>query len=64
VGEATGKLDQLLDNAANALSDEADRSLKLWASLLEPIAILILGLIVGTMVLAMYWPIFQIGQTI
>jgi type II secretory pathway component PulF len=64
VGEATGALDTLLQSAATSLDSAANEALEKWTAALEPLSILILGLIIGTMVLAMYWPVFQIGQTI
>ena len=64
VGEATGALDTLLQSAAISLDSAANESLEKWTAALEPMSILILGLIIGTIVLAMYWPVFQIGQTI
>lgn len=64
VGEATGQLDTMLQNASASLDQSANTALEKWTAALEPLSILVLGLIVGTMVLAMYWPVFQIGQTI
>ena len=64
VGEATGELDTLLENATTSLDNAANEALEKWTAALEPLSILVLGLIIGTMVLAMYWPVFQIGQTI
>jgi type IV pilus assembly protein PilC len=64
VGEATGALDTLLQGAATSLDSAANEAFEKWTAALEPMSILILGLIIGTMVLAMYWPVFQIGQTI
>ena len=64
VGEATGQLDQFLDNAAITLNVEATTALEKWTAAIEPLSIVLLGSIIGTIVLAMYWPVFQIGQTI
>jgi len=64
VGEATGALDTLLQSASTSLDSAANEALEKRTAALEPLSILILGLIIGTMVLAMYWPVFQIGQTI
>ena len=64
MGEATGALDTLLQSAATSLDSAANEALEKWTAALEPLSILILGLIIGTMVLAMYWHVFQIGQTI
>ena len=64
VGEATGTLDTLLQSASISLDSSANEALEKWTAALEPMSILLLGLVIGTMVLAMYWPVFQIGQTI
>lgn len=60
VGEESNRLDSVLEKVANSYDQEADRSVKLIVSLLEPAAILIMGSVVGFIVLSMMLPIFKI----
>lgn len=61
VGEEGGKLEGVLNEVANIYTQEIDARLKVITSLLEPIIILVVGLILGGIVLAMLLPIFQIN---
>jgi type IV pilus assembly protein PilC len=60
VGESTGALDQMLTKVADFYDDEVDTAVSTLMSLLEPAMIVILGVIVGGLVVAMYLPIFKI----
>jgi len=60
VGEESNRLDTVLERVANSYDQEVDRSVKLFVSLLEPAAILIMGSIVAFIVLSMMLPIFRI----
>ena len=60
VGEEGGTLDRSLLKIGEAYERERDRAMKLMASLIEPIMILVMGLIVGLIVISMLLPIFQI----
>lgn len=64
VGEEGGKLEGVLSEIGNIYVAETDEKLKLITSLLEPMIILVLGLILGGVVLAMLLPIFQINMLI
>lgn len=64
VGEEGGKLDGVLSEVANIYTQEVDAKLKVVTSLLEPMIILVLGLILGAVVMAMLLPIFQINLLI
>jgi len=61
IGEETGSLDKSLVLIAEEYEKEVDRSLKTFARLLEPIIILVIGLVVGFIVLSMLLPIFEIN---
>ena len=61
VGEESGKLDDALDEIARAYEKDIDDTIKVMTALLEPILILVMGLIVGFIVMAMLLPIFQIN---
>ena len=59
VGEATGGLDQMLTKIADFYDDEVDTAVGSLLSLMEPIMIVVLGVVVGGMIVAMYLPIFN-----
>lgn len=61
VGEESGKLIDSLSELASAYERDTDESIRILGSLLEPVMILIMGLIVGFIVMAMLLPIFQIN---
>lgn len=62
IGERTGSLDKALENIAGELEEEVQRHVTGLKQLLEPALILVLGVVVGTLVLAMYLPIFSMGD--
>lgn len=62
IGEESGSLDSMLNNVANFYEDEVDEAVKGISSMIEPLIILLLGGVVGGMVVAMYLPIFNLGQ--
>ncbi|MDD5575165.1 MAG: type II secretion system F family protein, partial [Candidatus Omnitrophica bacterium] len=64
VGEEGGKLEGVLGEVANIYTEEIDARLKVITSLLEPVIILVLGLILGAIVMAMLLPILQINLLI
>ncbi len=64
VGEEGGRLEGVLNEVANIYTQETDATLKIITSLMEPVIILVLGLILGGIVLAMLLPIFQINLLI
>lgn len=62
VGEEAGRLDEALAEAANSYERETEEALKMMMNLLEPLMILMMGLIVGFIVIAMLLPIFEINM--
>ncbi len=62
IGETTGALDNMLGKVADFYDDEVDVAVETLTSLMEPIMIVVLGVIVGGLVVSMYLPIFQIGD--
>ena len=60
-GEEAGELERMLDKIAEFYEDEVDNAIAVISSLIEPFLIIILGIIVGTIVIAMYLPIFKLG---
>ncbi|RUM28960.1 MAG: type II secretion system F family protein [Aquifex sp.] len=64
VGEETGQLDQMLNSIANFYEEEVDRSIEGLIALIEPALIVILGVIIGAILIALYLPIFNVGSLI
>ena len=64
VGEQTGGLDEMLSKIADFYDDEVDAAVSALLSLMEPIMIVVLGIIVGGMVVAMYLPIFDMVNAV
>lgn len=64
VGEESGKLTEMLNKVADYYDNEVSEQIDGLTSLIEPIIIVILGIIVGGVVIAMYLPIFQIGASV
>lgn len=61
-GEESGELETMLDKVAEFYEREVDDAVDAMSSLIEPIMISFLGIIIGTMVLAMYLPIFKMAS--
>ncbi len=64
IGEEAGSLDEMLVKVAEAYEEEVNNSVDALSSLLEPLIIVFIGVIVGTMVIAMYLPIFKMAAVI
>ncbi len=64
IGEESGSLDHMLGKAAEFYEDEVDEMVKGLSSLMEPFIIVILGVLIGGIVVAMYLPIFKIGSVV
>lgn len=62
IGEETGSLDSLLSRAASLMETEMDDQVNGLSSLLEPLIIVVLGGFIGCILVAMYLPIFHLGQ--
>ena len=64
IGEEAGSLDMMLDKVASFYEEEVDNAVDNLSSLLEPMIMVILGVLVGGLVIAMYLPIFQLGKVV
>ncbi len=64
IGEESGSIDYMLGKAADFFESEVDDMVAGISSLMEPIIIVILGSIIGGIVVAMYLPIFKLGQLV
>jgi type IV pilus assembly protein PilC len=61
VGEESGALEQMLEKTAEFYESEMDYWITYFSQLLEPLIIVILGVLIGGLVIAMYLPIFKLG---
>ena len=64
IGEESGSLDAMLSKVADFFEQEVDEAVDSLSSLMEPAIMVILGGLIGGIVVAMYLPIFKMGQAI
>ena len=64
IGEEAGSLDSMLSKVADFYEEEVDNMVDGLSSLMEPVIMVVLGGLVGTIIMAMYLPIFKMGQAI
>ena len=64
IGEESGSIDSMLDKIANIYEAEVDDAVDGLTALLEPLIMAVLGTLIGSLIIAMYLPIFQLGQVI
>jgi type IV pilus assembly protein PilC len=64
IGEETGSLDAMLGKVADFYEQEVDDAVEALSSLMEPMIMVVLGTLIGGMVIAMYLPIFKLGQAV
>jgi len=64
IGEESGALDSMLGKVADYFEQEVDEAVEALSSLMEPMIMVVLGTLVGGLVVAMYMPIFKLGQVV
>ncbi|MES1981469.1 MAG: type II secretion system F family protein [Pseudomonadota bacterium] len=64
IGEESGALDGMLSKVADFYEAEVDDAVAALSSLMEPVIMVVLGTLIGSMVVAMYLPIFKMGQVV
>jgi type IV pilus assembly protein PilC len=64
IGEESGALDSMLGKVADFFEAEVDDAVEALSSLMEPVIMAVLGVLIGGMVIAMYLPIFKMGQVV
>jgi len=64
IGEESGSIDSMLSKVADFYEAEVDDAVEALSSLMEPIIMVVLGVLIGGMVIAMYLPIFKMGQVV
>jgi len=64
IGEESGSLDAMLSKVADFFEQEVDEAVDSLSSLMEPMIMVVLGGLIGSIVVAMYLPIFKLGQAV
>jgi type IV pilus assembly protein PilC len=64
IGEESGALDSMLGKSADIYEREVDDAVEALSSLMEPLIMVVLGVVIGGLVVAMYLPIFKMGQVV
>ena len=64
IGEESGALDGMLGKVADFYEEEVDEAVKALSSLMEPMIMVVLGVLIGGLVIAMYLPIFKLGSVV
>jgi type IV pilus assembly protein PilC len=64
IGEESGSLDNMLGKVADFYENEVDDAVAAISSLMEPLIMVVLGVIIGGLVIAMYLPIFKLGAVV
>ena len=64
IGEESGSLDAMLGKVADFFEEEVDEAVGALSSLMEPLIMVILGVLIGGLVIAMYLPIFKLGSVV
>lgn len=64
IGEESGALDAMLEKVAIYYEDEVDNAVDGLTSMMEPLIMSVLGVLIGGLIIAMYLPIFQLGQVV
>jgi Type II secretory pathway, component PulF len=64
VGESTGGLDTMLKKVAELYEEEVDDAVNNLTAMMEPMIMIVLGVVLGGLVIAMYLPIFQMGSLV
>lgn len=64
IGEESGALDSMLSKVADFYEAEVDDAVEGLSSLMEPIIMVVLGVLIGGLVIAMYMPIFKLGEVV
>ncbi|WP_136514087.1 type II secretion system F family protein [Geomonas edaphica] len=64
VGETTGALEEMLGDIADYFEDEIERNLHVLTTAIEPAIMIVMGVVIGTIIITMYLPIFKIASTV
>ena len=64
VGESSGALEDMLNSIADFFDEEIETTLSRFMTLIEPILLVIMGIVIAALLLALYWPLLQLGSVV
>jgi type IV pilus assembly protein PilC len=64
VGESTGALEQMLTSVADFFDEEIETALSRFMTLIEPLLLIVMGIIIASLLLALYMPLVQLGSIV
>ncbi len=64
VGESTGALQDMLNSIADFFDEEIETTLSRFMTLIEPILLVVMGIVIAALLLALYWPLLQLGSVV
>ena len=64
VGESTGALREMLDSVADFYDEEIETTLGRFMTLIEPVLLIVMGIVIAGMLFALYMPLLQLGSVI
>ncbi len=64
VGESTGALQDMLTNVADFFDEEIDTALSRVVALIEPVLLILMGLVIAGLLVSLYLPLFQLGAIV
>jgi len=64
VGESTGALQDMLNSLADFYDEDLTTNLERFVTLVEPVLLIILGLVIASLLLALYLPLFQLSSVV
>jgi len=64
VGESTGSLEEMLSDISDYFEEEIERNLQVLTTAIEPVIMIVMGVVIGVIIIAMYLPIFKIANTV
>jgi type IV pilus assembly protein PilC len=64
VGESTGALTEMLNSLADFYDEEIDTEVGRFVTLIEPALLVFMGIVIATIVLALYMPLFQLSSVV
>ena len=64
VGESTGALQDMLNNVADFFDEEIETSLTRFMALIEPVLLVVMGIVIAGLLVSLYLPLFQLGAIV
>jgi type IV pilus assembly protein PilC len=64
VGESTGALQEMLNSLADFYDEEIETDLGRFVTLIEPVMLVLMGLVIASLLLALYMPLFQLSSVV